>query len=77
MDLIEINHRLERIEEALHLRNQEEVIDIEEVCKITGLKKPTIYALRQQQKIPHFYFGRLLRFKRAAIIHWLENRGAD
>ena len=74
---LEIDERLKRIEEALSLRKQEEIIDIDEVIKITGLKKPTIYALRQQQKIPHFYFGRLLRFKRSAILHWLENRGSE
>jgi len=52
-----------------------EILTLQEVMELTGLKRNTIYCLRYAGAIPHFHFGkRLLRFKRSEILYWMEHR---
>lgn len=57
------------------LSQDKEILTLDEVIELTGLKRNTIYGLRYAGKIPHFKFGpRLLRFKRSEILYWMEHR---
>jgi len=49
----------------------EHLLDIEELCRILGVKKATIYAWIYQHKIPHIKLGRLVRFRESEIIDWI------
>ncbi|MCL2313435.1 MAG: helix-turn-helix domain-containing protein [Firmicutes bacterium] len=54
--------------------NQPEIIDIEEVLKLTGYKKATLYKLIHERKIPFHkptHGGRRVFFKSAEIEQWL------
>jgi excisionase family DNA binding protein len=56
-------------------KNENELIDIMEVVKITGLAKSTIYAEVYKKTIPYMKYGpRLLRFDRLAIQDWKRKR---
>ena len=48
-----------------------DIITIEEACKLINLARPTIYGLVQKRKIPHFKQGGL-RFRRKELIAWIE-----
>ena len=50
-----------------------EVMDIDEVCKLTKKTKWTIYKLSSQRLIPCSKKGQKLYFKRSEIIRWIEN----
>jgi excisionase family DNA binding protein len=53
-----------------------EIIDIEEVLKLTGYKKATIYKLIYERKIPFHkpaHGGRRIFFKSAEIDKWLQS----
>ena len=55
---------------------QSEIIDIEEVLKLTGYKKATIYKLIHERKIPFHkpaHGGRRIFFKSAEIDRWLQS----
>jgi excisionase family DNA binding protein len=56
--------------------NQPEIIDIEEVLKLTGYKKATIYKLIHERKIPFHkpaHGGRRIFFKSTEIDKWLQS----
>lgn len=55
--------------------NQPEIIDIEEVLKVTGYRKSTIYKLIHERKIPFHkpaHGGRRVFFKLVEIDEWLQ-----
>jgi len=63
-------------QQSSSLNNQSEIIDIEEVLKLTGYKKPTIYKLIHERKIPFHkpaHGGRRIFFKSAEIDQWLQS----
>ena len=56
--------------------DQAEVINIDEVCKLTGYAKNTIYQLVHQGKCPYHkpeHGGRKLIFFRTEIENWLKS----
>ena len=68
--------RLEKIEHLLH--SQKDVLNINEVCSLTGLSKSHMYKLTMNGKIPHYKQAKHLYFDKAEIESWLkENRGFD
>jgi excisionase family DNA binding protein len=50
-----------------------EFLDIKELATCLNLKQSTLYSLVARGQIPHYRFGRLLRFKKAEIDYWLES----
>ena len=54
--------------------NQDEYLSVDELSKLTGLKKATIYAKRSRREIPAYKFGRELRFRRTEIDEWMETK---
>ena len=55
--------------------NQSEIIDIEDVSKLTGYKKATVYKLVHERKIPFHkpaHGGRRIFFKSTEIDQWLQ-----
>jgi excisionase family DNA binding protein len=57
------------------MNTEKEILTLDEVIELTGLKRNTIYCLRYQNAIPYFKFGpRLLRFERSKILDWMHNR---
>lgn len=52
-----------------------EMIDIDEVCRITGYKKSTIYKLKHERKISCYepqHGGRRNFFKRSEVYAWMQ-----
>ena len=49
-------------------------LNVDEVCELTDLARPTIYRLVQSQDIPHFRRAKRLYFNREEILHWLHGR---
>lgn len=57
-------------------KKQSEILTIEEVCKLTGYKKATIYKLTHERKIPFHkpaHGGRRIFFKKEEISQWLQS----
>lgn len=50
----------------------DEIGGIDLAIKITGLAKPTIYALVSERKIPHSKQGKRLYFSRQELLEWLK-----
>jgi len=67
------DERLKNIESLLAL--QKNVLNIDEVCTLTGLSKSHIYKLTCYQKIPFYKQSKHCYFDRVEIENWLkENR---
>jgi len=67
------DERLKNIESLLSL--QKNVLNLDEVCTLTGLSKSHIYKLTCYQKLPFYKQAKHLFFDRAEIENWLrENR---
>jgi excisionase family DNA binding protein len=67
------DERLKNIESLLSL--QKNVLNLDEVCTLTGLSKSHIYKLTHWLKIPFYKQAKHLFFDRAEIENWLkENR---
>lgn len=50
-------------------------MDIQELCRILGIKRATVYAWIYQKKIPHIKLSsRLVRFRESEILDWLAAR---
>ena len=70
--LREMQNRLELLERASQNNTPDEFLTIQDICKITGLQKQTIYGLRSKREIPAF--GSVLRFKRSEIEEWMNSK---
>ena len=50
------------------------LLNVQEIAESLGVKPSTIYQWTHQGFIPHVKLGRLLRFKEADIVNWIEKR---
>lgn len=59
----------------VHDRAQEEnpVMRANEVCKLLGVGRNTLYDGCRRGTIPHKRFGRVILFYRKRLLEWLEN----
>jgi len=64
------DERLRKIESLLSI--QKNVLNIDEVCTLTGLSKSHIYKLTCYQRIPFYKQSKHLFFDRAEIEKWLK-----
>jgi len=72
-NLQQIDERLKNIENLLSI--QKSVLNLDEVCKLTGLSKSHIYKLTCWGKIPFYKQAKHLYFDRVEVENWLkENR---
>jgi excisionase family DNA binding protein len=56
----------------------DDLVTYEEAARMLGLKLGTLYAMVSQHRIPHVRLGRrLVRFSRAALHVWLQQRSVD
>ncbi len=49
-----------------------EYFNIAELSEYLGIKKSTLYAKITSGQIPYYKIGRLVRFKKTEIDHWME-----
>ncbi len=50
------------------------LLSADEVAQVVGVRVDYIWALCRANEIPHLCFGRVKRFRRSAIMEWLERR---
>ncbi|ALR31795.1 hypothetical protein ATE47_15310 [Chryseobacterium sp. IHB B 17019] len=55
------------------LRNQKEILNLNEFCSYTGYEKSYIYKLTSKRKIPHYKTpgGNSIFFRKSEIDEWL------
>ena len=52
----------------------EELIGIDDLCRILKLKKSYVYLLTHEKKIPHYKLNGHLRFRLSEIEEWLKRQ---
>jgi excisionase family DNA binding protein len=50
------------------------LLTADQVAQLVGVRVDYIWALCRANEIPHLRFGRFKRFRRSAILEWLEQR---
>jgi excisionase family DNA binding protein len=77
MEYIEIlEQRIEALEKIVSLATKT-VLNINELSKLTGISKSTIYKFTSNGSIPYYKQAKYLFFDRVEIENWLkENKGA-
>jgi len=75
----ELTATVDRIEKLLQLqtaappqKDLDEIIGIDAACVLLGLKKPTIYGLICQGKLPYMKKGKKLYFSRHDLTDWIN-----
>ena len=67
----------ENIKKELHptskATTEDEFLDINELSKLIGLTKPTIYGHVHRNTIPFIKKGKMLRFSKHDILNWLQS----
>ena len=65
------------IKSSKGMDTMEDMIGIEEACRILGLKKPTVYHKAQKREIKSYKREgtKKLRFKRSELYEWQESKG--
>jgi len=53
---------------------EKEFLDIADLSQYLNLKESTIYAKVEGGILPHYRIGRLIRFKKSEIDHWMEGQ---
>jgi len=53
---------------------EKEFLSITDLSQYLNLKESTIYAKVEGGILPHYRIGRLIRFKKAEIDHWMEGQ---
>jgi excisionase family DNA binding protein len=72
-----IEDRLDKIEEILLDRIQNELTDIEfigamEACKILKISLPTLYSKVSLREVPFYKKGNRLHFSKAELLEWIQ-----
>ena len=73
-----LSAKLDRIEQLLNRQSQpakadaEEILNLDETCKLLNLAKPTIYGLVSQRKLPYMKQGKKLYFSKQELTDWLK-----
>ncbi|ASE62009.1 DNA-binding protein [Chryseobacterium indologenes] len=73
-----IEERLDKIEEILLDRIQNEPTDIEfigamEACKILKISLPTLYSKVSLREVPFYKKGNRLHFSKAELLEWIQD----
>jgi excisionase family DNA binding protein len=69
-----INKVLEKLEIIeSNLVNTKAVLNLEEVCQLTGISKSTMYKLTSTREIPHYKKVKHLIFDRLEIEEWMKS----
>lgn len=56
----------------------EQYVGYDGAKRLTGIGKPTLYAMVHAKRIPHIRIGpRFVRFEVAALLRWLEKHQVD
>ncbi len=67
-----LEKKLSRLEDIL-LMGQKEMLVVDDVARLTGIGKNTIYQLTCKKLIPHYKPSRkLLYFKKSEIVEWMQ-----
>jgi len=69
-NLQQFDERLKNIESLLS--TQKNVLNLDEVCKLTGLSKSHVYKLTCYSKVPFYKQAKHLFFDRVEIESWLK-----
>ena len=51
---------------------EKEFLNIKELAEYLGMKSSTLYFHVENGDIPHYRVGRLIRFRKRDIDHWME-----
>ena len=62
--------RLDQIES--NLTSEKTIINIDEVCILTGITKSTMYKLTSTNQIPHYKKVKQLMFDKREVIDWIK-----
>lgn len=65
-----ILQRLEQIES--NLTSEKMLLNINEVCILTGISKSTIYKLTSTNQIPHYKRVKQLMFDKREVMEWVK-----
>ena len=52
----------------------ERLLKIEDICKMLGVSRHTVYQWTHQQKIPHIKLPKGIRFRKERIERWIKNK---
>jgi excisionase family DNA binding protein len=70
--------KLDKIEQLLQQKTppaedkQEQLLNVDEACKLLNLAKPTVYGLVSQRKLPHMKQGKKLYFSKQELTEWVK-----
>lgn len=71
-DTIEdLKKKLDRIE-RLALLSAKNVLQLEDACMLTGLKKSTLYVMTCERRVPHYKNNGRVYFDRAELEQWMK-----
>lgn len=56
-----------------NVTQKDEFLNIDELSKLIGLTKPTLYGHVHRNTIPYIKKGKMLRFSKQDILNWLDN----
>ncbi len=70
----EIIRRQNDLEQIIQNQQANQLLNVNEVSKITGFAKQTIYQKVCNKSIPFYKIGRSTRFRRSEIMNWIENK---
>jgi len=57
---------------AKAMSEEKEILNTRDLEKLLGMSYATIFRLRKYGDLPYIRLGRLVRFKKSAILEWLE-----
>nr|WP_320118032.1 helix-turn-helix domain-containing protein [uncultured Marinifilum sp.] len=73
--MVQLEQKLERLEKLI-VCTQKTVLNIDDVCTLTGLSKSTLYKFTMLGTIPHYKQAKHLYFDRLELESWMKaNRG--
>lgn len=67
----EIKKQLDRIE-RLALLSAKTVLQLDDACILTGLKKSTLYVMTCEKRIPHYKNNGRVYFDRSELEQWMK-----
>lgn len=52
-------------------------MSVTQTAVLLGVSVDTVYSWTMKKTIPHFKLGKMLRFNKSEIIHWMEGKKVE
>lgn len=60
-------------QQSLRFKEQEEILEVDDVCRMFGVSRTSVYQWRRSGKVPSYHRGRRVYFKKSELLRFRKD----